>query len=285
MKELALAVSETEERYPKRLVAKAFDIARSSLYYKLKQPEIDKGVYDQILEIYKKDDTLGCRKLAVLLNTSKNRIFRVMLKYGIGPRRKRPSYKYPGRADDVIGNKLLKEDYENHEVLFSDIFQFRLADGSWVYCSFVMRKKTRQILAFSYGYSMPAELVSQSIKRIDLVDDLTDTEVIFHSDQGKQYGAKVTIDACIENRWERSMSRAGTPTDNGYAERFVGTFKLAVVERYKYRNVAEFEEFATEWLNFYNGVRPHQSLKQISPNSFAEKNGIKKIPYLYLNFV
>ncbi len=41
------------------------------------------------------------------------------------------------------------------------------------------------------------------------------------------------------------MSRAGTPTDNRYAERFVGLFKLAVAERRPYQTLGEFfREFA-----------------------------------------
>ena len=78
---------------------------------------------------------------------------------------------------------------KENTVLFSDIFQFRLGDGSWVYCCFIMRRETRQILSFCYSWGMRAELVSKSVERVDLVGDLKGKEVIFHSDQGKQYGA------------------------------------------------------------------------------------------------
>lgn len=285
-KELASAIMGAEEKYPKRLIAKAFGVSKGTLYYKNEQPEKDKGIYERMLKEYEVDDTLGCRKLAVLLEISKNRALRVMIKYGLRPRRKRGAYKYPGQADTVVGNILLSDrDLRNSEILFSDIFQFRLADRTRIYGCFVILKKTRQILTFCYGYSMPGELVSESVRRVDLGQNMSEMEVIFHSDQGSQYGAKVTIEACIEQHFERSMSRAGTPTDNGMAERFVGLFKLAVTERYKYENVLEFEEFATRWLNFYNNRRPHQSLGQKSPNDFAEENGMQKLPYLSLNFV
>ena len=55
------------------------------------------------------------------------------------------------------------------------------------------------------------------------------------------------------------MSRAGTPTDNGHAERFVGVFKLAVVERQPYRPLGDFLRAAEAWINFYNRERPHES--------------------------
>jgi transposase InsO family protein len=289
VKDLALATYQAlDQKPPKRLLASAFGLSRSGLYLDTVIPNKDNRLRLEIEKLHESDDTLGCRKLAVMLGTGKNRVFRVMLKYGISPRRKRPSYKYPGRSDDVVENKLLKQNQEDllhYTVLFSDIFQFRLEDKTWVYCCFILRKETKQIMSFCYGYGMQADLVSTSLRRVDLVQDLSETEVIFHSDQGKQYGARITIDTLTEMNFERSMSRSGTPTDNGSAERFVQTFKLAVTERYKYLNLLEFEEYATKWLNFYNNQRPHQTLKQKTPNQYAEEHGIATIPYLYLNFV
>jgi putative transposase len=61
------------------------------------------------------------------------------------------------------------------------------------------------------------------------------------------------------------MSRAGTPTDNGYAERFVGLFKGAVAERYPYHTLGAFLQAAQEWVNFYNQERPHEGLGNLSP--------------------
>lgn len=286
VKQLALALFESlEKKPPKRLLASAFELSRSSLYYEPVQPELDLALKNQIEELHQLDDTLGSRKLSALLGKSRGSVIRVMLKYDIKPRRKRPAYRYPGKADQIVSNKLLEQDLRDQEILFSDIFQFRLGDGSWVYCCFVMRKKTRQILSFCYSWSMRAELVAESIIRVDLVTDLGELELLFHSDQGKQYGAGITIDACLALHLERSMSRAGTPTDNAFAERFVQTFKLAVVERYSYQTIEEFAHEAQRWLNFYNQMRPHESLGQLSPNKFAQNHGLENVPFLSVNFV
>ena len=79
-----------------------------------------------------------------------------------------------------------------------------------------------------------------------------------------------------------SMSRAGTPTDNGYAERFVGIFKLAVAERRSYRTLGEFLQEAEHWINFYNQSRPHEGLQQQSPDHYARDHGLPAAPYLSL---
>jgi len=297
-KDLALATYDswindttaTPSRPPKRLLAKAFGLSRTGLYCYSTKPEADLRLRNQITDLHEVDDTLGSRKLAVMLNKSRVAVSRVMLKYGLEPRRKKPAYRYPGKAEDVVANKLLNATYLDPatDVLFSDILQFRLADRTWVYCCFVIRKMTRQIIAFAYSWGMEATLVTtnlSSLERLDLITNLANTDVIFHSDQGRQYGAHSTIDACLKLHFERSMSRAGTPTDNPIAERFVQTFKLAVTERYQYQNLKDFHNQAERWLNFYNNRRPHESLKQISPNDYAKNKGLKTISHISLDFV
>ena len=108
VKDIALATYETEEnKPPKRILAQAFEMSRSGLYYRPVQPGNDLQLKNAILNWHEEDDMLGSRKLASLLSRSRGCIARVMLKYDIYPRRKRPAYKYPGKADKVVENKLL----------------------------------------------------------------------------------------------------------------------------------------------------------------------------------
>lgn len=246
----------------------------------------DRKIAEQILEIYtEKDDTLGSRILAKMLNYSRETIQRVMTKYALQARRKRASYKYAGKADKTFANLLMTEsDLSNYEIVFSDIFEFRLSDRSKIYCCFALRKKTRQIISFVYSYHRPAELVIETLNHIDLLD-LSGSKAIWHTDQGSQYGALITVQRLLELGFTISMSRAGTPTDNGMAERFVGLFKLAVVEKKKYKTLGEFIQEAEKWLNFYNHERPHSSLNYLSPNQFATEHNLQNISYLSVNGV
>src|SRR5690348_12140190 len=72
-----------------------------------------------------------------------------------------------------------------------------------------------------------------------------------------------------------SMSRAGTPTDNGYAERFVGVFKLAGASRRPYHNLGEFLQAAKAWINFYYLERPHEGLDNLSPLPYVRASWAK----------
>ncbi|WP_420795850.1 integrase core domain-containing protein [Ktedonobacter racemifer] len=63
-----------------------------------------------------------------------------------------------------------------------------------------------------------------------------------------------------------------------YAERFVGTFKLAVADRYRYHSLGAFLQTAQTWVNFYNQHRPHEGLGNLSPQQFAQQQALEIIP-------
>jgi transposase InsO family protein len=259
----------------KSQVARALNFARSSFYLHRKQAKKEKTVAVAIEAQHEQDDTMGHRTLAALLHMGKNRIKRVMHNYGLGARRKKKRYVSPGKAAQIAPNVVreMKEDATS-EVVFSAIFEILLADASKVRGCFALWKRTRQILALAFEYRMKAELVVATVKMLHFWVP----GMIWHSDQGSQYGAELTRMALLEQGFQLSMSRAGTPTDNGYAERFVGIFKLAVAERRPYQTRGEFLRAAEAWVNFYHRERPHESLGYLSPNQFAETNhlGIQK---------
>jgi putative transposase len=265
--------------YPKSQVAHALGIGRATLYWRSSQAVKDKQVAVAIEQWHQQDDTLGHRKLAALLHMGKNRVRRVMHKYGIEARRKRKKYVYPGKASEIAPN-LVRELPEESlaEVVFSDIFEVKLADGTKVRGCFTLWKHTRHILGLAFEYHMRTELVTAALQTLAFEVP----EVIFHSDQGKQFGAQATRQLLLEKGFQLSMSRAGTPTDNGYAERFVGVFKLAVAERCRYQTLGEFLRAALDWVQFYNSLRPHESLAYRSPDQYAQEHSLPVAPSITL---
>ena len=277
--ELAQQLLAPHSPYSKSQVVRALAFARGSLYLQRKRPLQDKRVAVAIEQWHELDDTLGHRKLAVLLGMGKNRVKRIMHTYGITARRKKKRYVYAGKTDQVAPNLVRElEQSSPTEVVFSDIFEVRLADGTRVRGCFALWKRTRHILALAFDYRMQAELV---VKTIEMVPFEVPT-AIFHADQGKQYGAAQTRRLLLEKGFVRSMSRAGTPTDNGYAERFVGLFKLAVAERQPYHTLGDFLRAAQQCVNFYNTTRPHESLDYRSPDQFAKAQQLNSVPQITL---
>ncbi len=278
--ELARTLCASGSPVNKSQLARVLGIARSSLYVQCKRPRADKALAVRIEAAHEKDDTMSHRKSAALLGTGKNRIRRVMHKYGIAARRKRKKYVYPGKATEIAPNKLREEAFEwvSSEVVFSDILEVKLADGTRVRGCFALRHRTRQVLLIAFDYHMRADLVTDTIETMSF-------EVpgsIWHSDQGKQYGAEQTRSLLLQKGFLLSMSRAGTPTDNGYAERFVGVFKLAVADRRPYHTLGEFLRAAEAWINFYNQERSYEGLDNLSPLQFVQQHGLEDLPSLAL---
>lgn len=97
---------------------------------------------------------------------------------------------------------------------------------------------------------------------------------VFPSDQGSQDGAEQTREAFGKKGFIRSMSRTGTSTDHGFAERCVGQFKRSVAERSKSQTLGAFLQAAEDWTHVYHQIRPHEGLDDLSPDQFAKQNGV-----------
>jgi putative transposase len=272
--------------YPIAQLARTLRVCRGSFYHVSLLDQKDKALAVEIERYHNEvDDTLGHRKLAVLLKTGKNRVKRVMGKYGITARVRSTKYHYAGKALETVPNRLRqlnqgKEELSFGSIIFSDMFEFKLSDETRIRGCFALLKETRQILSLVFDYRMRAELVTTTLERIDtqVLTDITTDTTIFHTDQGSQYGAGITIRSVLEAGFQRSMSRAGTPTDNPFAERFVGIFKLAVVKKRSYATLHEFTRTAQAWVTFYNDERPHAGIHMQSPNTYAASIGYLRVP-------
>ena len=269
----------TSPTYTKSQVSRALGFSRALFYHHSVQDEHDEALAALIKKEHETDDTLGHRSLAPLVSASKNRVRRVMRGSGIEARPRKRKYVYPGKTSLVFPNLANDEDIAfGRLVIYSDIFQFRLADGCLVYGCFALLKETRQILSLAFSYTMEAELVATTMERIDYPDL---AEALWHTDQGKQFGSFEVIMQLVQKGFIASMSRAGTPTDNPFAERFVGTFKHAVVRRRKYYTLGEFLDAARTWTTFYNERRPHQGIRLMSPNKKAASLGLPDVPPIF----
>jgi putative transposase len=285
------------------LLARTLGFSRHSYYYKPKLPSKDGVLADHVRRIYRDDDdTLGAKKLAKQIGAETNtpvnhkRVARMMCTQGVSARPRKAKYVYPGKTAEPFTNltrAMTKYQIALHptsdvrvpEVLRSDILEGRLADGSKVRVAFAWRETTAQILSLVIDWRMQAERIVETLRRIPEecaahIRNVLNASIIWHTDQGSQYGSDAVIDELVRQDFIASMSRAGTPTDNGGAERLVGEFKHAVLRRTSYRTIGQLLTEAERWINYYNERRPHGRLNYKSPNAYAESRGLGKAPYI-----
>lgn len=61
----------------------------------------------------------------------------------------------------------------------------------------------------------------------------------------------------------------GTPSQNGYIERFNRTYREEVLDAYLFDDLQEVRHITENWLETYNTIRPHEALQGLPPRLFA----------------
>jgi len=63
----------------------------------------------------------------------------------------------------------------------------------------------------------------------------------------------------------------GKPAQNAYIERFNRTYREEILDMHLFHSINDVQAITDEWLVQYNGVRPHESLGNLTPWGFSEK--------------
>lgn len=95
-------------------------------------------------------------------------------------------------------------------------------------------------------------------------------DLTFHSDRGKQYTSAAFTKLLQRNGVKQSFSATARPHDNAVAESFFATFKKEEAYRREYTSEQSFCKSVEQYIQFYNEVRPHQTLNYQTPQAFEE---------------
>ena len=89
---------------------------------------------------------------------------------------------------------------------------------------------------------------------------------IINSDQGCQFTSSDWVWKMVQHRIEISMNSKGRCIDNIHIERFWRSIKYEEIYLKSYDNVGEAKNEIGKYIEFYNNIRPHQSLGYRTPN-------------------
>jgi putative transposase len=88
----------------------------------------------------------------------------------------------------------------------------------------------------------------------------SDNELIF---QSRRFRA-----ACRDYWLTQEFITPYTPEQNGIIERFFRSLKEECVWQHQFHNFADAKTAIRQWIEWYNGGRPHQALGYRSPHEF-----------------
>ena len=99
-------------------------------------------------------------------------------------------------------------------------------------------------------------------------------QMILHSDQGSVYASKAFNELLPMYGITRSMSRAGTPTDNAAMEAINGWIKAELFMDLHVSGEKPVEKEIDEYILFFNEQRPAYSLNYMTPKQYREANSL-----------
>ncbi|MBO5638296.1 MAG: IS3 family transposase [Oscillospiraceae bacterium] len=106
---------------------------------------------------------------------------------------------------------------------------------------------------------------------IEFKKQFPDQELILHSDQGSVYAFKSYNELLPMYNITRSMSRAGTPTDNAAMESINGWVKTELFTDFHITSNDDVSTQVNEYIRFFNEERPAYTLGYLTPKQYRER--------------
>ena len=157
-----------------------------------------------------------------------------------------------------------------NQVWVADITYIRLG-RKFIYLAVILDAHSRGLRGWHLSRNLDKRLSITALQKA-LID--YPAPEYHHSDQGGQYATPKYTELFPETT-QISMSAAGTPTENGLAERFMRTFKEEHIDYTEYENFADAFKQIAFWLEVeYMTERIHSSIGYLTPAEFETQETI-----------
>lgn len=255
-----------------RQLAQKLGISRSSLYYQPKRPAWDEEVRRQIEGVMVKHSSYGHKRIALTLKLGKNRILRIMKKFGLKPARRR-IIRLRKKADEGK----TKATYLNVTKILCPItmsivwvsdFTYIRYKTIFIFLATIMDRYTREVVGWHIARFHNVQLVIGALN-----DALANQEYkkpqYLHSDQGSEYEAQDYEAIITGNGIIQSFSDKQSPWQNPFQESFYSQFKVDLGDPNRFETLGELIAAIHETINYYNKERMHTEL-QTTPQAFRK---------------
>lgn len=182
-------------------------------------------------------------------------------------------YKKPGDPYKVYPN-LLSTDFDVDgplQCVVSDMTAFRLK-GLYYELTLFMDIWNNEILTYCLSAKKGDRMTYINGLRnlIDIKQGYPNLEMVLHTDQGSVYASKNFNELLPLYNIVHSMSRAGTPTDNGAMEAINGWAKAEMFADFHITSNENIKKEIDEYIHFFNEERPAYSLSYLTPKQYRE---------------
>ena len=260
-------VERSDSELPLTTQAHLLGLSRSSLYYQPVAPSQEEvQIKHRIDVIYTKYPFYGSRRIAAQLqleqlSPGRTTVQRYMQEMGIAAISPRPnlSRRHPEHQVYPYLLRHITSQYPNH-VWGVDITYVRLRTG-WMYLVAILDWFSRYIVAWELDDTLELPFVLSAVDRA-----LGRAQpVIWNSDQGSHFTSPHYTARLKAANVLISMDGKGRALDNIFVERLWRTVKYEEVYLQEYGSPRAARQGLTQYLQFYNEERLHQSLGYQTP--------------------
>ena len=277
---------ELSGEFPVNLLCCVMGIRRSSFYYwkkRLSDPSgREKDLVNNIRlfrEYHMKYPSHGYRWLNAKIRLDTDTVFSDAYAHkcckaaGIKSTTRHYRYKKPGDPDRVFPNLLLSGMQIDgpYQCIVSDMTAFHVK-GAYYELTLYMDLWNNEILCHSLSARRGDRMtyISGLQDLLEIRKQHPEYRMILHSDQGAVYASKAFNDLLPLYGITRSMSMAGTPTDNAAMESINGGIKAELFTDLHVTGERPVQEEVDKYIRFFNEQRPAYSLGYLTPKQFRE---------------
>jgi transposase InsO family protein len=154
-----------------------------------------------------------------------------------------------------------------NQVWAADITYIRIATG-FVYLAVILDLFSRRVVGWAISKSLDHRISLQAL-RVALENRKPGHGLIHHSDRGAHYVCEEYTSLLQQHGVRISMSRAGNPYDNAFAESFIHTLKKEEVYLWEYDSFVDVVQRIPHFIeDVYNRKRIHSGIRCLPPAEF-----------------
>ena len=269
-------VEELKDKYAVHLICFCLNVPLST-YYRWKKKDFSPTIIEEIInKICKKNKFIyGYRKIKYLIQKELNQIVnhkvvqRIMQKNGWNCAVKSKKAIKIDKPFSITGNTLNRNFSADKPMqkMTTDITYLPFGPKR-LYLSSIMDLHNGEIIAYTISSKQYTKFVLDTLNQIDLPKD-----VLLHSNQGSVYTYAEYYNLYKEKGISRSLSRKGTPADNGHIESFHSSLKCEdfYIKDEVITSSSIVIQIVENYIKYYNENRIQQKLDYLSPVEYRRR--------------